>query len=261
MLLWMLIPTAIFNQCRSIINIQGKLEWRKTVQTNWLGVAASNTPINVGGNLNFFRWQASWRYDTTTAGNQAVNITINVAGNFIMSGGTLEDYVRGNMTSSSSTLNLRGNVEITGGTWNYVRTTGTLTQVNVSGEFLLQLETNRRNITLSNTNIKNIPAGKTLTLIGNKIGNISAGRTLTVETGAKLMTGNYPVTGNRNFVMQDNSTLGMGSIDGINSNLAAYTGNVQTTGGRNYHSGGNYIYYEGGNLRKSQGCSAQRLWR
>src|SRR5258706_505051 len=229
----------------SIITVQGNWEWRKTGANNWLGIAASNTPITIGGDLIFSGGKLRGAYDTTAAGNQPVNIIINVGGNLIMSGGTLEDYVRGNITSSSSTLNLKGNIEITGGTWNYVRATSGLSQINImNGILSATWKQTGGNITLSNTNIKNSPPGKTLTLIGNKIGNISTGRTLTIETGAKLMTGNYPVTGTGIFAMQDNSTLGMGSIYGINSNLASATDNFQTSGVRNYHSGGNYIYYE-----------------
>jgi hypothetical protein len=229
----------------SIINVQGNWEWRKTGISNYLGIAPDNSPINVAGNLIFSGGKLRGAYDMSTPGNQAANITINVGGNFIMSGGSLEDYVRGNASTSSSTINISGNVEITGGIWNYTMATGGLSQINITGG--LSSATWKQTagaITLSNTNLKNIPAGKTLTLIGNKLGNISANRTLTVETGAKLMTGNYPVTGTGIFTMQDNSTLGIGSIDGINSSLISATGNVQTSGGRNYHSGGNYIYYE-----------------
>jgi hypothetical protein len=229
----------------SIINVQGNWEWRKTGSNNYLGIAPDNSPVNVAGNLIFSGGQLRGAYDMSAAGNQAANITINVGGNFIMSGGTLEDYQRGNASTSSSTINLSGNIEITGGTWNYTMATGGLSQINVmNGAPAVTWKQTGGTVTLSNTNIKNSPVGKTLALIGNKIGNISNGRTLTVETGAKLMTSNYPVTGSGTFTMQDNSTLGIGSIDGINSNLASTTGNVQTSGGRNYHSGGNYIYYE-----------------
>lgn len=229
----------------SIINVQGNWEWRKTGSNNWLGISPDNSPVNVAGDLIFSGGRLRGAYDMSAPGNQTANITINIGGDLVISGGEFEDYVRGDMMSSGSTLNLSGNVEITGGTWNYTRATGGLSQINIMNGITSATWTQTGgNITLSNTNIKNSPAGKTLTLIGNKLGNISTGRTLTVETGAKFMTGNYPVTGTGIFSMQDNSTLGIGSIDGINSNLASATGNVQTSGGRNYHSGGNYIYYE-----------------
>jgi hypothetical protein len=229
----------------SIINVQGNWEWRKTGFNNWLGIAASNTPINIGGDLIFSGGRLRGAYDTTAAGNQPVNVTINVGGNLIVNSGVFEDYVRGNASTSSSTLNINGNVEITGGTWNYTMATGGLSQINIMGGILSATwKQTGGNITLSNTNLKNSPAGKTLTLLGNKLGNISTARTFTIETGTKLMTSNYPVIGTGTFTMQDNSTLGIGSIDGINSSLASLTGNVETSGARNYHSGGNYIYYE-----------------
>jgi hypothetical protein len=229
----------------SIVTVQGNWEWRKTGFNNWLGISPDNSPVNVAGNLIFSGGKLRGAYDMSAPGNQAANITINVAGNLVISGGAFEDYVRGNSATSGSTLNINGNVEITGGTWNYVRATSGLSQINMmNGILSATWKQTGGNVTLSNTNIKNSPAGKTVTLIGNKLGNISAGRIFTIETGAKLMTSNYPVTGTGTFTMQDNSTLGIGSIDGINSNLASATGNVQTSGGRNYHSGGNYIYYE-----------------
>ena len=229
----------------SIINVQGDWEWRKTGSNNWFGISPDNSPVNVAGNLIFSGGHLRGAYDLSAPGNQTASITINVGGNLIMSSGLFEDYVRGDISSSSSTLNISGNVQITGGTWNYTRATGGLSQINIiNGITSATWRQTGGNITLSNTNIKNSPAGKTLTLTGNKLGNISAGRILTVETGAKLMTGNYPVTGTGIFTMQDNATLGIGSVEGVNSNLSLAAGNIQTSGGRNYHSGGNYIYYE-----------------
>jgi hypothetical protein len=229
----------------SISTIQGNWEWRKTGTNNWWAIHPTNSPTNIGGDLIISGGKLYGAFNNISA--QAANIIINVAGSYKLTGGTFEDYLSpfGNAGSSSCVLNISSNVDISGGTMHFDRTTGGLTQINITGGLLNATWKQRGGtVTLGNTFIKNSPAGKTLTLIGTSMGSIATTRTILLETGATLMTGNYPVNGSGTFTMQDNSTLGIGHIQGIVSNLASAAGNIRTTTARNFHSGGNYIYYE-----------------
>ncbi|HLG35825.1 MAG TPA: T9SS type A sorting domain-containing protein, partial [Bacteroidia bacterium] len=224
----------------SISTIQGNWEWRKTGTNNWWAVHPTNSPTNIGGDLIISGGKLYGAFNNISS--QPANIVINVAGNYKLIGGTFEDYISpyGNPSTSSCILNISSNVDISGGVMHFNRTTGGLTQINITGGLLSATWKQRGGtVTLGNTYIKNSPAGKILTLIGTSMNTIPTGRTILLETGATLMTGNYPVQGAGTFTMQDNSTLGLGRING----LTAVTGNITTTT-RNFHSGGNYIFYE-----------------
>jgi hypothetical protein len=222
-----------------LTDIQGDFEWRRIGNNNYLMDEANET-INIGGNLIFSGgW---WRvaYDNSVPGNQTRTVVINVAGDFIMTSGKLEDYLRGN-ASSGTTLNVSGNVNITGGTLDFNLSPGGASPINlVVGNPASTWSQTGGTVTLGNTNIK---TGKTLTMTGSKMGDVAASRTLTVETGAKLYMSNFPATGAGNFMLSSGAHIGIGSAAGIVS--AGATGNVQVGGTRTYTSNATYEYYEG----------------
>ena len=238
----------------SIATIQGNWEWRKTGTNNYWVIAQTNTPVFVGGNLIISGTAdlrgASW----LGAGLGSAVINFNVTKDFIISGGSFRDFSFGAPTSKTI-LNIGGNVNVSGGTWNYTANAPAqfaVSEINMTGGAQnVTWFQNGGTVSLCNTNIKNSPVGKTVSLTGLKMGNIAAVNcttstlcAITVESGATLMCANATVEGGGNFVMQDSSYLGIGSALGI-TNLGNPTGNILTTGLRKYHSGGNYIYYQG----------------
>ncbi|MFM7078506.1 MAG: T9SS type A sorting domain-containing protein, partial [Bacteroidota bacterium] len=172
--------------------------------------------------------------------NQAANgVVVNVDGDFIMSGGEWNDFSCGANASTGMAMAIGGNVQITGGLIKMnTKTTSKLDLVPT----VVSTTWNQTGgtVTLGNTNIK---SGKTVTLIGSKIGDVGTSTALTVETGGKLMTSNFPVTGTGNFTLQTGAHLGIGSAAGITASGAS--GNVQVSGTRSYNSGATYEYYEG----------------
>jgi GEVED domain/Secretion system C-terminal sorting domain/N-terminal domain of BNR-repeat neuraminidase len=237
--------TGNFGMGGVLTTIQGNFEWRRIGTNNYL-LDEQNETINIGGNLIFSGGYWKVAYDNSTPGNQTRTVTINVAGDFIMTSGTLLDYARG-ATTSGTTLNIDGNVTITGGTLNFNSSGGTASSINLTlGTAAVNWNQTGGTVTLGNTNIK---SGKTVTMTGSKIGDLAASRALTLETGSALYCSNYPVTGSGLFTMQSGTTLGIGSAAGITASGA--TGNVQVSGTRTYHSNATYIYYEG--LNQSTG--------
>jgi hypothetical protein len=222
-----------------LTTIQGDFEWRRIGNNNYL-LDQVNETINIGGNLIFSGGWWKVAYDNSTPGNQTRLVTINVAGDFIMTSGTLEDYARGN-ASSATTLNVLGNVNITGGTFNMNLSPGGSSVMNLTpGSPTSTWTQTGGTVTLGNTFVK---AGKRINMLGARIGNVAVSRTFTVETNAKLYCSNFPVLGAGNFTLQTGGWLGIGSAAGITSSGA--TGNIQVTGIRSYNSGATLEYYEG----------------
>lgn len=219
--------------------IQGDFEWRRIGNGNYL-YCQENETIDIGGNLIFSGgW---WRiaYDGSVPGNQTRRVTVNVSGDFIMTSGTLQDYMRGD-AASGATLNINGNIKITGGSLNFNLSPGGSSPINLTvGTPSVTWTQTGGAVALGNTFVK---SGKTVTMVGNKIGDMGASRTLTVETGATLNCSNYPVTGAGQFTLATGATIGVGSAAGIASTGA--TGNIQVSGARSYSSGATYRYYEG----------------
>lgn len=231
--------TGNFGMGSVLTTIQGDFEWRRIGSGNYLQDEQNET-INIGGDLIFSGGWWKIAYDNSVPGNQTRTVTVNVAGDFIMTSGTLQDYSRGD-AASGATLNINGDVKITGGTFNFNTSPGGASQINLTvGTPSVTWTQTGGTVSLSNTNVK---SGKTATLVGNKMGDVAASRTLTVETGATLNCSNYPVTGSGLFTLATGATLGIGSAAGITS--AGATGNIQVSGARSYNSGATYRYYEG----------------
>ncbi|MDQ3050775.1 MAG: GEVED domain-containing protein [Bacteroidota bacterium] len=231
--------TGNFGMGNCLTTIQGDFEWRRIGTNNYL-LDEQNETIDIGGNLIFSGGWWKVAYDNSNPGNQTRTVVINVAGDFIMTSGKLEDYTRGG-APSGATLNVSGNVTITGGTMNFNLSPGGASPVNlVVGTPSMNWSQTGGTVTLGNTNVK---SGKTAYMTGSKLGDIASSRTMTVEAGATLYTSNYPVSGGGNFTLQTGAWLGIGSAAGITSTGAS--GNIQTSGTRSYNSGATYEYYEG----------------
>ncbi|MBK5285570.1 MAG: T9SS type A sorting domain-containing protein, partial [Bacteroidia bacterium] len=166
-------------------------------------------------------------------------IPVNVAGDFIMSGGTWNDFNCGSNSSTGMAMTIGGNVSITGGTINMNNNAGsTLHLVPITASTTWSHVVG--SVTLGNSWID---AGKTVTMTGTKLGDVASSRTITVATGATLNTSNYPISGAGQFTLATGATLGIGSANGITS--SGVTGNIQVSGARAFNSGATYRYYEG----------------
>jgi|GEM_PF-2347483 len=73
--------------------------------------------------------------------------------------------------------------------------------------------------------------------------NMILSEATTVYNYGKFFCGTGIVEGSGNFIMEDNSTLGIGHKDGISS--SNLLGNLQNTGTRYINPNGNFIYYGG----------------
>jgi hypothetical protein len=222
-------------------DIQGDWEWRKIGSNNFLWDGATET-IDVGGDLIFSGGWFQGAGDGAGFGAPKNNtLTLNVDGDFIMTDGEFNDYYSGN-NNTKTIFNVKGNVEITGGTLTLDDAPGGASEVNLTvGTASVNWEqSSSATVELPNTTI---PSGKTVTLIGDEMGDIQSGRTITVESGGALYTETYPVTGSGALDIESGSTLGMGSTySGGALTSTAGQGNVQVTGTRTFDGGATYVY-------------------
>ncbi len=157
--------------------------------------------------------------------------TLNVGGDFTMSGGTFE-LIKGNQTT---TLNLSGNFSQSGGTFTIVDGNNNST-LNLSG-----------NMTLTGGTINQLGSSavtfvfkKTGTQIYSATGNtVSGSIDYTVNANAILDLGSSTLSG-RNFTVSNSGGLVLGSVDGISSSGA--TGNIQVSGTRTFNTGADYTF-------------------
>lgn len=189
---------------------------------------------NIGGNLTISSTSTTGEilFNTTGTGR-----TFNITGDYIQTGNSCEF----GLGSGSSTINLSGNFQKTGG---YMVTT---TAVNAVFNMVGTTQTMQ---STGGTVIKwmdfNIASGSLVTLAGafNYSGGTTDGAVFTVLSGGTLNCGaNNVVSSNvSTFSLASGGTLGIGSSAGIVSSGA--TGNIQTTT-RSFSAGGNYVYNGG----------------
>ncbi|MBI4645765.1 MAG: hypothetical protein HY738_03970, partial [Bacteroidia bacterium] len=233
--------TGNFGMGSVLTNIQGNFEWRRIGNNNYLYDEANET-ITIGGNLIFSGgwWKIATGYNAAgVVCNQTGLVTVNITGDLIITAGTLEDYKCG-LSDTKAILNVGGNVNISGGTVNLNVAGDGLSELNLTGGTAsVTWSQTGGTVTLGKTNIK---TGKTVTMTGTKIGDVATSRTFTVESGGILNCSNYPVSGAGLFTLASGATLGIGSAAGLSDVADGAVGNIQTTDGRTYYSGGTYVY-------------------
>ena len=171
--------------------------------------------------------------------------TINVSGDFRMSGGTY------NLGGNNSSLTVLGDFELTGGNF-YVGLHSHIGTLNVGGNFYHTAGTIRNAVTdpISIGNIVFNGKGQAQTYTSG--GSIEASQiNFTVNQGSYLQmaTGATYISGGGAFTLSQGATLGITSEDGITATAA--TGNIRVTGTRTYSQDANYIY--NGTLPQSTG--------
>ncbi len=191
--------------------------------------------LTVNGNLTIVSTGSG---SVVLANNPSSTITMNIGGDLIIQGGTL-DYRTGG-SGGILAINLGGNFNQTGGTLTVSYSSASPQQLNFTGgDTSVSFAHPGGSLTLRRINTS-IDTGKTLTLNNNlNTGDIST-RTFIVK-GA-LLCGSSILSGSAQFFLNTGATLGIGDPSGITSGTA-YSGNIQTlSGDRKFDTGASYIY-------------------
>jgi autotransporter-associated beta strand protein len=217
------------------------------------GVAWGNLKINVGSLGG--DWQQAGGLTTVngsltiaaTCTNSLIlgvytglGYTLTIMGNLNISGGTL-DMLKSS-TSIANQINLGGNFNQTGGTF-----TRTSTGSSPPGNFLFKggssfvtFSQSAGNFTAGRMYIT-VDTGKTVTMNNNLNTGDNSARQFTV--GGTLLCGTSIVSGSALFYLNAGGTLGIGHPNGISSTTDA-SGNIQTgsSASRSFSRGASYIY-------------------
>ncbi len=194
--------TSTFNLTANFTTVNGTFSILNT-GTGKLQVGTTTTStIAVGG--DFVQTAGLFEF------NYSSDRTMNVAGNFTLSGGTLD---MATASSGSSTINVAGNFSHTG---------GHLTKTGVS----------TASITFNKTGTQNYTSG----------GTVSGAINFTVNSGSYLRMGTN-LLGNGStgtFTLSSGAALGIGDPAGIASSGAS--GNIRVSGARSFNTGADYVY-------------------
>jgi autotransporter-associated beta strand protein len=191
----------------------------------------TSSPSGIGQSFGNFIWNCP---------NQTANF--NAAGNLTTATGAFTVMNTGTGTfrlgaSTSPTLNIGGNFVMSGGTFDLTSGTGTPT-INVSGNFNMSGGTLTKSGSGTPSWVFNKAGSQTFT---KSSGTISGAINFTVNSGSTLDMGTNVLDGSSGtFTLSSGATLGIGSAAGITSSGA--TGNIQVSGSRSYNTGASYIY-------------------
>lgn len=160
----------------------------------------------------------------------------NIRGNFTVSSTNGRELRLS--SGETQTLNVAGNFEMTLGTLNFNSSTGTFTMA-VAGDFSHTGGTITESSTGTGAIVFN--GGKTQTYTSG--GTISNTINFTVNSGAILQMAaeGTTISGGGSFTLSSGATLGVTSANGITTGTTA-SGNIRVTGTRTYSTGANYIY-------------------
>ena len=178
---------------------------------------SSATPETISGNLDIEGGTYAIIKGSTAR-------TLNVTGNFIIGGGTLD--LAYPISSVTGTFNLSGNYIQTGGmvTVSTVTSSGGAGAFNFTGSSTQTFSQTAGTITCSTTNANN-----TLTF------TINSGAI--VDFGTSILSNS---SGTTHVLFTNSGTMNIGSIAGITT--SGTTGNIQVGGTRTYNTTGNYTY-------------------
>jgi len=187
--------------------------------------STTNYTLTVGGNMTISNCYMGF--------NSTATVTINVTGDVLFSGNS--DF---NPTfNGNTTLDINGDLEISGGTTNLTYGGSANLLINLAGDFTLS----------SSPAINNGGSGiYTLTFDGSGAQNYSAAQAFTdysyvILNGSTVdvANGSY-FGGSGDFTLQGGATLGVGSVDGLDNTTTS--GNVRVSGTRNYTANANIVY-------------------
>jgi len=221
--------------CSSFNQTFGNFTWDCPTQASEVSLYGNLRTVK--GNFSLI---SSGTVDLCLGGDSPGDLTID--GNYVQTGGALSITRAG----SVRTMNVKGNFTLSGGTLNLssllggASNTGTLT---VMGNF-----THTGGLITESTSVN--PGGiivfngtsamQTYTSGGNVTNTVD----FTVNSGAYLQMAaeGTAITGGGTFTLSANATLGITSAAGITAEVATPTGNIRTTTGRIFGVGANYTY-------------------
>ena len=235
---------------QSCVNtIQGNFEVRKTAKDNYLYIGGPDT-INIGGNL-----MINGGIFMGIAGTGKGKLVINLQHDLIIRSGSFHDAGFISNELAGSILNIKGDVSLLGGVFDYNRSKKGNSMINIG---LLNQPSHWMQKSSCEVTLCNLLVSQNceLAIVGDKIGEIAGGRKLTVSKNGRLMCGKNQVTGEGGFELDDFATLGIGNENGIYSEEKK--GNI-ITHDRMFHSGAYYLFYMGENPQQTGVFSTQPL--
>ncbi len=218
---------------KNFTNVAGDFEIKKTGKDNYLFCGNSDT-INIGGDLVI-----SGGKFMGMAGNNSGTLVINIENDLMIKDGCFYDAGIISNKSSGTVLNIKGDVNLLGGVFDFNRSKNAISEINMCGGNSASRWSQKSSCDVILGNV-NIHQETDVILKGDKMGNVAKGRCITVMSNGQLMCDNNSVCGEGTFCLQDKATIGIGSWQGINSEGNA--GNILTAE-RKFHSGANYCYY------------------
>jgi len=230
------IPAAVWNR-NSTCDITGITTTTPLGLTQTFGNLIWNCPqtgnIQLGGTLN----SMTGNLTVISTGSSQLrltntsNLTLNIGGDLNISGGSL-NFASG--AATTKILNLGGNYNQTGGTFTNSNS------IPLNFNFMGTGKTFAYSGIFTNTYINySVNSGASLTLQNNL--PVAASRSCTIN--GTLNCGLLAVTGSGTFSLSDGGTLQIGSSQGISGSLAS--GNILVTGSRSFSSKANYTYTAG----------------
>ncbi|MBK5284849.1 MAG: T9SS type A sorting domain-containing protein [Bacteroidia bacterium] len=201
--------------------------WNCPSQSGTVSLGGNLTTINGSFTLNS-TGSGSLQFATTGA------LTVNISGDMNISGGSL---CLNPFNGLNTTLNISGNYSQTNGIFFVIAGNARTGTVNLSGNYLHTggTLTVGGNATTNCQFVFNKSGTQTFTASSN---TVSGNMDFTVNSGSTLDLGTSVLTG-RNFTLSSGAGIIIGSVNGITTSGA--TGNIQTTTSRTFSAGAAYI--------------------
>jgi autotransporter-associated beta strand protein len=217
----------------------GNFTWNCTGQSTDLSLAGNLTTVN--GNLTISNTGSSSSLRLLNSSNAAN--TLNIAGNFIQTGGIL--YIYGTSTSytgGSEIVNIGGSFNLSGGTLNINGRSsdyGASGIINVNGNFTLSGGT----LTETGVGAADINfSGNTTQVFNKSAGTIANTINFSILSGATVDFGTSVLDGTlATFTLNSEGTIITANTAGI-SKSGTNSGSIQVRGSRTYSTGANYVY-------------------
>lgn len=200
--------------------------------------------ISINGNLEIKKTSNSGADEVRCATGTSTGVTLDIAGDFNLTGGTFNFYSASG--GVNGVINVGGDLLFTGGIWN--NSGADNLTINLASDQATS-NINLDGFTEAGSAIAdtdwNIETGNTLTMLSNW--EIGAGEVLTVS--GQLNFGIFYTDGSGSISVSSGATLGIGAADGIDN--ASTGGNIHfTLGNRNISTACNIVY---------NGTSAQEM--
>jgi|GEM_PF-1228972 len=216
-------------------NIGGNVEWNcpsQNVSGDIYLDGSGTKSYTIGGNFTISSTNSKDISLFETTGK-----TLNIGGNYNQTSGNLITEATG--TNDTQYINISGDFSLSGGTFNFSKSSGNTININVSGNWSHTGGT----LTETSNSTGNIFFNGSTPQIYTSGGAVSNSVNFTVNSVATLQMADNTtsVSGGGDFTIQSGGSLGVTSSAGITTGTTA-SGNIQDTGTRTYSASANYIY-------------------